>query len=161
MEPRGERYFLSETIIDKARRLMGWCPQGVIGKNRVFAGPELDLPVRTPVPSGPAAPAPAAAAPAEHRPEYQTNLLLILIFLGGLFYAAGQNLLVPFGILSAILVYFDAENIHAGRKFKEVSLIGEVASWQPIVWAVAVFIGSVILFALYLFCRQEIYEANN
>lgn len=162
MEPPGERYYLSETIIDKARRLMGWCPNGVVRNTRGLACAELDLTVRNPVPSGPAAPTPAAtAAPAEHRTEYQTNLLLILVFLGGLFYAAGQNLLVPFGILSAVLVYFNAENIHAGRKFKEVALLGEVASWQPIVWAVAVLIGNVILFGLYLCCRQEIYDANN
>jgi hypothetical protein len=113
-----------------------------------------------PVPSGPATPAPAAAAPAEHRPEYRTSLLLVLVFLAGLFYATRPDLIVPFSILSAVLVYFDAEAIHAGRKFAEVSLLGEVATWRPIVWAVAVLIGSIILFGLYLVCRQEIFEAN-
>jgi hypothetical protein len=97
----------------------------------------------------------------EYRPEYQTNLLLILLLLGGLFCASSMNLIIPFSILSAVLVYFDAENIHAGYKFKEVSLLGEVATWRPIVWAAAVFIGSFFLLALYLLCREEIYTANN
>ena len=97
----------------------------------------------------------------EYRPEYQTNLLLILLFLGGLFYASNLNLIMPFNILSAVLVYFDAENIHAGEKFEEVSLLGEVATWRPIVWAAAVFIGSFFLLAIYLVCRKEIYNANN
>ena len=100
-------------------------------------------------------------APAEHRPEYQTNLLLIVLFLLGLYTASHLNFLVPFSILSAILVYFDAENIHAGEKFKEVSLLGEAATWRPVVWAAAVLVGSFFLLALYLLCRREIYTANN
>jgi hypothetical protein len=99
--------------------------------------------------------------PKEYRPEYQTNLLLILLLLGGLFYASNLNLIMPFNILSAILVYFDAENIHAGEKFEKVSLLGEVATWRPVVWAVAIFIGTFFLLALYLLCRREIYTANN
>jgi hypothetical protein len=103
----------------------------------------------------------APTAPVEYRPEYQTNLLLIFILLGGLFYASSLNLIIPFGFLSAVLVYFDAENIHAGYKFGEVLLLGEVASWRPIVWAVAVFIGSFLFLTIYLICRREIYNANN
>ena len=110
---------------------------------------------------GPQAPAPAVAVPAEHRPEYQTNPLLILIFLGGLFFVSRPDLIIPFNLLSAVLVYFDAENIRAGNKFEEVKLLGEVATWRPIVWAVAVFIGTFFLFAIYLLCRREIYTANN
>ena len=140
---------------------MGWCPQSSQLKIRTLINPDPDLPVRTPVPLGPVAPAPDVPAPVEHRPEYQTNLLLILLLLGGLFYASRLDLIVPFNILSAVLVYFDAENIHAGEKFEEVSLLGEVATWRPIVWAVAVFIGTFFLLALYLLCREEIYTANN
>jgi hypothetical protein len=58
-------------------------------------------------------------------------------------------------------VYFDAQNIHAGEKFKEVSWLGEVATWRPITWAAVVFIGSFIGMAIYLFSRQEIFTANN
>jgi len=103
----------------------------------------------------------APAAPGVYLPEYQTNLLLILLLVAGLFYASSLNLIMPFGVLSAVLVYFDAENIHAGYKFEEVSLLGEVTTWRPIVWAAAVFIGSFFLLALYLLCRKEIYTANN
>jgi hypothetical protein len=140
---------------------MGWCPQGSRRKTRTFINPEPDLLLHVPTPTGPVAPAPAVMAPAEYRPEYQTNLLLILVLLGGLFYAVRPDLIVPFNILSAALVYFDAENIHAGAKFAEVSLLGEVATWRPIVWAVAVLIGTFFLLALYLLCREEIYTANN
>ena len=153
-EQKGPR--ISEVI----RGWMGWCPQQSQRKTRTFIDPEPGLPVQV-LPSGPAAPAPTATGPVEYRPEYQTNLLLILLFLGGLFYASNLNLIMPFNILSAVLVYFDAENIHAGDKFEEVSLLGEVATWRPIVWAAAVFIGSFFLLAIYLVCRREIYNANN
>jgi hypothetical protein len=152
----------NQRISDVIRGWLGWCPQSSQRKTRTFSDPEPDLLIQTPVPAaGPAAPTPAAAAPAEHRQEYQTNLLLILVLLGGLFYAARPDLIIPFNILSAILVYFDAENIHAGEKFEKVSLLGDVATWRPIVWAVAVFIGTFFLLALYLLCREEIYTANN
>jgi hypothetical protein len=152
----------SQRIANVIRAWLGWCPQSSLSKTRTFSAPEPNLLVQVPVPAArPAAPAPAATAPVEFRPAYQTNLLLILVFLGGLFYASNLNLIIPFNILSAVLVYFDAENIHAGYKFKDVSLLGEVATWRPIVWAVAVFIGSFFLLALYLLCREEIYTANN
>ena len=123
-EQKGPR--ISEVI----RGWMGWCPQEFSGRpghssirNRVFRFRFCH--------PGLAAPAPTATGPVEYRPEYQTNLLLILLFLGGLFYASNLNLIMPFNILSAVLVYFDAENIHAGYKFEEVSLLGEVATWRP------------------------------
>ena len=105
----------NQRISDVIRGWLGWCPQDSQRKTRTFFAPEPDLPVSGSVPAaGPAAPAPAVTAPVEYRPEYQTNLLLILLLLGGLFYASSLNLIMPFGILSAVLVYFDAENIHAG-----------------------------------------------
>jgi hypothetical protein len=152
---------MTARVSEVIRGWLGWCPQGSFQKTRAFITPEPELPVRIPVPPGPAAPPPAVMTPVEHRPEYQTNLLLILLLLGGLYYASNPNLIVPFNILSAVLVYFDAENIHAGYKFEEVSLLGEVATWRPVVWVVAVFIGTFFLLALYLLCRQEIYTANN
>ncbi|MEN6444068.1 MAG: hypothetical protein ABFC71_10005 [Methanoregula sp.] len=148
-------------ITEVIRGWLGWCPQGSHPKTHTFAAPEYEGMAKTPAPRGPAAGSADNPLPAEHRPEYQTNLLLIVLFLAGLYSAAHINLLIPFSLLSAILVYFDAENIHAGQKFKEVSLLGEVATWRPIVWAVAVMVGSFFLLALYLFCRREIYTANN
>ena len=148
-------------LVDTFKRYLGWCPHGSTRKTSIFTGPEFANSARTPAPAGSAAKPSENSSPRELRPEYQTNLLLILLFLGGLFYAHSLNLLIPFSILSSILVYFDAENIHAGRKFEKVSLLGEVATWRPIVWATAVFIGSFFLLALYVFCRREIYIANN
>jgi hypothetical protein len=144
-------------ISDVIRGWAGWRPQNSQRKTRTFSALEPGLPVQVPVPAA----GPAAPAPVEYRPEYQTNLLLILLFVGGLFYASSLNLIMPFGVLSAVLVYFGAENIHAGYKFAEVSLLGEVATWRPIVWAAAVFIGSFFLLAIYLVCRREISNANN
>jgi len=150
---------LSQTI----RKYLGWCPHGSTRKTSVFTDPESVNPAKTTDPSVPSVKPLDSSVPTGYRPEYQTNLLLILLFLGGLFYAHSLNLLIPFSLLSAILVYFDAENIHAGWKFEKVSLLGEVATWRPIVWATAVFIGSFFLLALslYVFCRREIYIANN
>ncbi len=148
---------LSEAI----HKWMGWCPQGSQRKTRSFAKQDPDILVQVPASAGPAAPAPAIASTAEYQPEYQANLLLILLLLAGLYYATRPDLIIPFNILSAVLVYFDAENINAGKKFEEVSLLGEVATWRPIVWAAAVFVGTFFLLALYLLCREEIYTANN
>jgi hypothetical protein len=152
---------MTARVSDVIRGWLGWCRYGSTRKTDIFTDPEFANSARTPAPAGPAAKPSENSLPEEHSPDYQTNLLLILLFLGGLFYAHSLNLLIPFSILSAILVYFDAENIHAGRKFEKVSLLGEVATWRPIVWATAVFIGSFFLLALYVFCRREIYAANN
>ena len=148
-------------LYEVIRERLGWCPRASLRRTSAFPFPEPDLPVRASDPAAPSAPVPALATPAEHRPEYQENLLLILVFLVGLFLATSMNLIIPFGLLGAILVYYDAENIHAGRKFDEVSLLGEVATWRPIVWAAAVLVGTIFLFAVYLFCRREVYKANN
>lgn len=147
-------------VAEVIRGWMGGCLNRSHRKTRGFAGPGLNDTGLTP-PETPSAPVPAGTVTEEHRPEYQTSLLLILLFLFGLFYAYRYNLLIPFSLLSAILVYFDAENIHAGKKFKKESLLGEVSSWRPIVWAIAVCIGSFVLLAIYLVTRREIYNANN
>ena len=140
---------------------LGWCPQGTAAENPDLHESGSGFPDAGASPTGPITPAPAATAPAEYRPKYQTNLVLILLLLGGLIYATRLDLILPFNILSAVLIYFDAENIHAGEKFEKVSLLGEVATWRPIVWAAAMFIGSFFLLAIYLVCRREIYNANN
>jgi hypothetical protein len=147
------------TLSEKIHEYLGWCPQGSRRKTRAFTTPEPDLTLQVPAPAGQAAP--ALTSPAECRPEYKTNLLLILLLLGGLFYASNLNLIIPFNLLSAVLVYFDAENIRAGSKFDDVKLLGEVATWRPIVWAAAVFIVPFILLLFYLCCRREVYNANN
>ena len=137
------------------------CPHATLPRARTCTAPEFEIPKTTPVPPVPVVPGSAGVVSGEHRQEYQENILLILLFLGWLFFGL-KDLLTPGGItiLCPACVYFDAQNIHAGRKFKEVSLLGEVATWQPITWAAVVFIGSFIGMAIYLLSRQEIYTAN-
>ena len=148
--------------LDYIRKKIGWCPNATSLKTRTCPAPGFDNLTKTPTPAGPVAPEPAAGNLTEHRPEYQENILLILLFLGGLFF--GLKDFFTFGgftILCSACVYFDAQNIHAGAKFKKVSLLGEVASWQPITWAAAAFVGSFIGMAIYLLCRREVFNANN
>ncbi len=149
-------------IVETIKRRLGWCPHATSPKTRTYPAPGFDSLTRTPTPTGPVGPEPATGGLTEHRPEYQENFLLILLFLGGLFF--GLRDFFTFGgftILCSACVYFDAQNIHAGAKFEKVSLLGEVASWQPITWAAVAFVGSFIGMAIYLFCRQEIFNANN
>lgn len=148
--------------METIKRYLGWCPNAASPKTRTYAAPEFDNLTKTPIPIGPVVPEPDAVGLIEHRPEYQENILLILLLLGGLFF--GLKDFFTFGgftFLCSACVYFDAQNIHAGKKFKKVSLLGEVATWQPITWAAAAFVGSFIGMAIYLFCRHEIFNANN
>ncbi len=113
-------------------------------------------------PIEPPEPEAAGVNPTKNSPEYRENILLILLLVGGLFFGLRDALTFGgFTILCAACVYFDAQNIHAGERFEEVSLLGEVATWRPITWAVVVFIGSFIGMAIYVFSRQEIFKANN
>lgn len=149
-------------VLDTIKHYLGWCPNAASSKTRTYTAPEFEDLTRTPAPVGPGIPEHAGIGSAEHRPEYQENILLILLFLGGLFF--GLKDLPMFGgftLICSVCVYFDARNIHAGEKFKEVSLLGEVSTWRPIIWAAAAFVGSFIGMAIYLFCRQEIFNANN
>jgi len=149
-------------LSEMVHALMGWCPQGSQRKIRTFSAPDPDLPVQVPVPAGPAAsPAPAVTGPAEHRPGYQENILLFILLLGGFFLSWDLRLFAMGGIISAIVVYWDAGMLHAGEKFAAESFFGEVTAWRPQTWAVWVFIGSLFMLAVYTFSRQEIYDANN
>lgn len=148
-------------ISDVIRGWLGWCPQGSQRKTRTFSAPEQGLPVLVPVPAGPASPAPSARGLTEHRPEYQENVLLFILLLGGFFLSGDLRLFAMGGIISAIVVYWDAGMLHAGEKFAEESFFGEVVGWRPQTWAVWVFIGSLFMLAVYTFSRREIYNANN
>lgn len=149
------------TLVEPIRYYLGWCPQGSHRNTRTFINPDQDLP--EPVPAfGPAAsPAPAVTGPAKHRPGYQENILLLILLLGGFFLSWDLRLFVLGGIISALVVYWDAGTLHAGEKFAEESVFGEVTAWRPQTWAVWVFIGSLFMLAVYTFSRQEIYDANN
>lgn len=153
---------MAVTLVDTIKRHLGWCPNAAAPETRTYTSPEYEVLAKTPSPSRPAAPVPAGIGSAEHRSDYQENILLILLFLGGLFFGLKDlQTLGGFTLLCSVCVYFDAQNIHAGEKFKEVSLLGKVSTWRPITWAAVAIVGSFIGFALYLFCRQEIFTANN
>ena len=147
----------TETI----RKHPGWCSQG--SYIRPFSrSPERENPVQSSSPSGPFIPSPAGATPPESRSEYQENILLIILLLGGLFYAWDIRGLAIGGIVSAIAVYYDAVTLHrAGQKFEKESFFGDVVAWRPLTWAICARIGSLIILAVYVFSRREIFNANN
>ena len=109
---------------------------------------------------GSAVPPPAVSTPVTTPPAYHENILLILALLGGLFCLTDVKLLLPAGIVSALLVYYDACALHAGERFDKESLLGDVAAWRPLTWALAVLIIPLIFLAVYVFSRKEIFDAN-
>jgi hypothetical protein len=57
-------------------------------------------------------------------------------------------------------VYYDAQSIRAGDKFEKETLLGDIVTWQPLTWGAATLVGGIIIMAIYLFHRKEIYRAN-
>lgn len=98
---------------------------------------------------------------AAKQPVYQENILLILLLLAGLFCLVDLRMLALAGIFSALLVYYDAQTLHAGEKFEKESLFGDVVAWRPLTWAACVLIIPLIFLAIYVFSRKEIFAANN
>jgi hypothetical protein len=139
----------------------GWCPQAHPKKIRILSDPEPGNQTRSPSPVGPEVPSTTDAVKAASRPEYQENILLIILLLGGLFYAWDLRAFAIAGIISVIAVYYDAGTLHAGQKFEKESFFGDVVAWRPVTWAVWVLIGSIFLLAVYVFSRKEIFDANN
>lgn len=101
-----------------------------------------------------------AGAATVKQPIYQENLLLVIVLLAGLFSLVDLKMLAVAGIFSTLLVYYDAGTMHAGEKFPEESLLGDVVTWRPLTWALAVLIIPLIFLAIYVFSRKEIFEAN-
>ena len=63
-------------------------------------------------------------------------------------------------VLSAVAVYYDAQNIHAEERFEKETLLGDIVTWRPLTWGAATLVGGIIIMAIYLFHRKEIYRAN-
>lgn len=144
-------------VAEVIRGWLGLCPHGPAHKTRSFPNPGEPYLVPTQPTPGPAA---AAATPAESRPGYQENILLILLLLAGLFCLVDLKMLAVAGVFSALLVYYDAGTIHAGEKFAKETILGDVVTWRPLTWALAVLIIPLIFLAIYVFSRKEIFEAN-
>lgn len=97
---------------------------------------------------------------AAKQPVYQENILLILLLLAGLFCLIDLKMLAIVAIFSALLVYYDAQTLHAGEKFENESLLGDIVAWRPLTWAACVLVIPLIFLAIYVFTRKEIFEAN-
>jgi hypothetical protein len=144
------------------RKKLGWCPNADVIRQSGCTKNESDFanawkrddPERGSVPD--------PTAPAVTPPGYQENMVLILIAVAWLFPVVYQReFLFLFMVISAVAMYSDAQNIHAGEKFEKETLLGNIVTWRPLTWGVATFVGGIIIMAIYLFHRKEIYTANN
>ena len=145
-------------VTEVIRGWLGLCPHGPVHKTRVFPNPGEPCQVSarpSPEPSGP-----PATAMDNTRPGYQENFLLVIVLLAGLFCLIDLKMLAIAALFSALLVYYDAGTIHAGERFSEESLLGDVVTWRPLTWALAVLIIPLIFLAIYVFSRKEIFDAN-
>ncbi len=145
------------------RKKLGWCPNADSLRTSRYANVENGFENAWKGRDPGAGPEPeSAGARSSDHPEYQENMLLILIALGWLFPVVYQReFLAFFAILSAVALYCDAQNIHAGGNFEKETLLGNIETWRPLTWGAATFVGGVIIMAIYLFHRKEIFIVNN
>ncbi|MCK9278975.1 MAG: DUF1673 domain-containing protein [Methanoculleus sp.] len=149
-------------FMEYLRKKLGWCPNaGVIEPVRhTSAEPGYGDAWKGRSPEPDPGPEPVGN-PGGDRSGYQDNMLLILIALAWLLPVVYDREFLPFLILlSAVAVYYDAQSIHAGEKFEKETLFGDIVTWQPITWGAATLVGGIIILAIYLFHRKEIYRAN-
>ncbi|AGB01622.1 hypothetical protein [Methanoregula formicica] len=146
-------------VTEVIRGWLGLCPHGPTHKTRTFPNPGDTCQV--PDKPSPHPAAPPVTATADSRPAYQENFLLILLLLAGLFCLVDLKMLAIAGVFSALLVYYDAQTLHAGEKFEKESILGDVVTWRPLTWALAVLIIPLIFLAIYVFSRKEIFDANS
>ncbi len=145
-------------VTDVIRSWLGLCPHGPSHKIRTF--PNAGDPCQVPDKPSRQPAVPPVTATADSRSGYQENVILILLLLTGLFCLVDLKLLALTGIFSAILVYYDAQALHAGEKFEKESILGDVVTWRPPTWGLAVLIIPLIFLAIYVFSREEIFDAN-
>ncbi|WP_214021549.1 DUF1673 family protein [Methanoculleus sp.] len=149
-------------FMEYIRKKLGWCPNaGAIKPARrtsAQAGYESAWKGRGPEPN----PAPDSAGTAGgDRNDYQDNMLLILLALAWLFPVVYDREFLPLlVVLSAVAVYYDAQSIRAGSNFEKETLFGDIVTWQPLTWGAATLVGGIVIMAIYLFHRKEIYRAN-
>jgi hypothetical protein len=148
-------------VAEVIRGWLGLCPHGPAHKTRAFPNPGESCQVPAQPSPEPAEPPATATTPVESRPGYQENILLIIVLLAGLFCLVDLKMLAVAAIFSALLVYYDAGTIHAGEKYPDESILGDVVTWRPLTWALAVLIIPLIFLAIYVFSRKEIFNANN
>jgi hypothetical protein len=149
-------------FLEQFRKMLGWCPGAGPAPTHRYANAETsfgkDWKKRSPEP----VPPPESVGTARgDRPGYRENLLLILIALAWLFPVVYQREFLPIiVVLSAAAVYVDAQNINAGGNFEKETLFGDIVAWRPLTWGAAALVGGIIIMAIYIFHRREIYNAN-
>jgi len=143
------------------RKKLGWCPNAdaIRSSGCRKTKPGFENAWRA---NGPkAAPVPEPDAPAAVSREYGENMLLILIAVAWLFPVVYEReFLFLFMAISAVAVYCDAQAIHAGELYEKETLFGDIVAWRPLTWGAATFVGGIIIMAIYLFHRKEIFTAN-
>ncbi|WFN34276.1 DUF1673 domain-containing protein [Methanogenium sp. S4BF] len=146
---------------DIVRKRLGWCPNADAFGGSRYSGKEQDCEHAWKRGGPDPGPSPESDTPAATPHGYRENILLILIAVGWLFPVVyQQEFLFLFMVISAVAVYCDAQNIHAGEKFEKETLFGDIVAWRPLTWGAATFVGGIIIMAIYLFHRKEIYTAN-
>lgn len=149
-------------FLDYIRRKLGWCPNAdavrPVRRTSAEAGHGDAWQGMKPEPD----PGPEPADTAGGDPSgYQDNMLLILIALAWLLPVVYDREFLPILlVLSAVAVYYDAQSIRAGEKFEKETLFGDIVTWQPLTWGAATLVGGIIILAIYLFHRKDIYRAN-
>jgi|GEM_PF-839122 len=156
------------TFLDQVWQRLGWCPRidsreyppgahatsaavdATRGRNP-GSGPDQE-------PAGSAGGTP---------PGYQENILLILLAIAWLVPLLYHiDIVWILTVLSAVAVYWDAQNIRAGNGFEKETLLGNIVTWRPLTWGLLMFVAGIsigagiIIMAIYLFHRREIYTAN-
>ena len=146
---------------DNVRKCLGWCPNADAVRKARYSGVKQDYENAWKRGGSDPGPVPDPAVPAATPHGYQENMLLILIAVAWLFPVVYRHeFLTLFLVVSAVAMYSDAQNIHAGEKFGKETLLGNIVTWRPLTWGAATFVGGVIIMAIYLFQRKEIFNAN-
>jgi len=149
-------------FMEYIRKKLGWCPNAdavrPVRRTSAQVGYGDAWKGRSPDPNP--GPEPDGIAGAD-RGGYQDNMLLILLALAWLFPVVHQREFLPILlVLSAVAVYYDAQSIRAGERFEKETLLGDIVTWRPLTWGAATLVGGIIIMAIYLFHRKEIYRAN-
>jgi hypothetical protein len=148
------------TIKKKIQAYVGWCPNATMTQrpSSITKDAGYDTILKKRGDNPPPGDIDPAGGETHH---YQDNMLLIILAVAWLFPVVYQRDFLPIIlVLSAVAMYVDARNIHAGESFEKETLFGDIVTWQPLTWGLATFVGGIIIMAIYLFHRKEIYHAN-
>lgn len=149
-------------FLESFRKMLGWCPNAGSVRTHGYTQAKTSFGTdRNTGSPGPASAPVSAGTARKDRPGYRENLALILVALAWLFpFVYRREFLPIILVLSVATIYVDAQNINAGGNFEKERLFGDIVAWQPLTWGAATFVGGIIIMAIYIFHRREIYTAN-